>query len=336
MDFRQATGNSSNICINLDQNNHMILVFDILTLVLPVFLVIGTGSALKMTRLVDGTFLLQLNRMVYYLALPSLLFYKIASADFSTSFNGVLLVGLLVSIIAGFIFAYGYGAVRGYPPSVHGAFAQGAFRGNLAYIGLPIVFNAYGEKGLAVAGILLGFVIPTLNFLAILALLLPHRDNTRKKGLIFWVRQICGNPLIVASFIGILWSFFRLPMPKIIDSALRIVTGMALPLALISIGASFSWQKMRGDLKKTFLATSIKLVWLPLIAALVLIVLGVRGQDLGIGVLLAGTPTATVAYIMAQQMQGDAELSGSIIMTSTLLSVVTYTIGLYFLKVMGL
>jgi hypothetical protein len=39
---------------------------------------------------------------------------------------------------------------------------------------------------------------------------------------------------------------------------------------------------------------------------------------------------------MAQQMQGDAELSGSIIMLSTLLSVATYSIILYFLKAVGL
>ena len=71
-------------------------------------------------------------------------------------------------------------------------------------------------------------------------------------------------------------------------------------------------------------------------AALVLLLLGVRGQDLAIGVLFAGTPTATAAYIMAQQMQGDAELSGSIIMLSTLLSVLTYTIALYCLKAIGL
>ena len=84
------------------------------------------------------------------------------------------------------------------------------------------------------------------------------------------------------------------------------------------------------------LATVCKLVILPFLAALILLLLGIRGQDLAIGVLFAGTPTATVAYIMAQQMHGDAELSGSIIMLSTLLSVFTYSIALYCLKVMGL
>jgi malate permease and related proteins len=312
------------------------LFYDILTIVLPVFLVIATGSVLKVTHLADAGFLFQLNRMVYFLALPSLLFYKISTADFSASFNVSLMLGLLGSISAGFILSYACGVFLAYPPSVLGTFSQGAFRGNLAYIGLAIVYNAYGEKGLASAGILLGFLVPAMNFFAIVALLLPHQNGDRGMGTGFWVRQIGGNPLIVSSFAGIAWSFFRLPMPKVMDSALHIITGMALPLALISIGASFSWEKLRGDLKITVLATVFKLVLLPFLAALVLLLLGVRGQDLAIGVLFAGTPTATAAYIMAQQMQGDAELSGSIIMLSTLLSVLTYTIALYCLKAMGL
>jgi malate permease and related proteins len=311
-------------------------LYDILVIVLPVFLVIATGSVLKWTGLADTGFLFQLNRMVYYLALPSLLFYKISTADFSASFNGTLMIGLLVSITIGFALSYAYAMFRSYPSPVRGAFSQGAFRGNLAYIGLPIVYNACGEKGLASAGILLGVLIPVMNFYAIVALLLPHRNSDPNMGAGFWVRQIGGNPLIIASFIGIAWSFFRLPMPKVMDSALNIITGMALPLALISIGASFSWEKLRGDLKKTVLATVFKLVFLPFLAALVLFFLGLRGQDLAIGVIFAGTPTATVAYIMAQQMQGDAELSGSIIMLSTFFSILTYTIALYCLKLMEL
>jgi malate permease and related proteins len=312
------------------------MISDILIIVLPVFLVIGTGSIVKWTRLVDAGFLLQLNRMVYFLALPSLLFYKIATADFTSSFNGKLLAGLLVSTTAGFAGAYCYAVLRDYPPVLRGTFAQGAFRGNIAYIGLAIVYNACGEKGLASAGILLGFLVPIMNFLAIVALLFPYRNESQNMGPGFWLRQIGGNPLIIASLLGVAWSFLRLPMPKVIGAALHIITGMALPLALISIGASFSWEKLRGDLQVTMLATGIKLVGMPFLAALVLILLGVRGQDLAIGVLFAATPTATAAYIMAQQMKGDAELSGSIIMLSTLLSVLTYTLSLYCLKVMGL
>jgi predicted permease len=173
------------------------LLSDILLIVLPVFLVIGIGSVLKLTPLVNADFLFQLNRLVYYLALPLLLFYKISTADFSASFNGALVVGLLISITAAFILSYGYGVLRSYPLSVRGTFSQASFRGNLAYIGLAMVYNAYGEKGLATAGILLGFLVPTMNFFSVLALLIPHRNSGKKIGVLFLLKQVCGNPLPV-------------------------------------------------------------------------------------------------------------------------------------------
>jgi hypothetical protein len=314
----------------------MPLFVDILTIVLPVFLVIVLGYLLRRLELIDATFLYQTNRLVYYICLPLLLFYKIGTADFFANFNGALVIGSAMAIAAGFLLSYGYAALRGYPPAARGAFSQGAFRGNLAYMGLAIVFNAYGETGFTRAGILMGFLVPVLNLFAVLALLLPHRRSDGGQGAVFWAKQLVGNPLIIASFAGIAWSYLQLPVPVILDRSLHIATGMTLPLALIAIGGSFSLEKLKGDLVRAAFATGFKLIWLPLIAAGLLLLLGVGGQELAIGVLFAGTPTATATYIMAHQLKGDAELAGSIVMMSTALSAVTYTVALLMLRSFGL
>ncbi|MBM9603250.1 AEC family transporter [Desulfopila inferna] len=306
---------------------------EILIIVLPVFIVVVLGYGVKRSSLVDDGFLFQLNRLVYYLALPLLLFFKIASADFSTSFNGRLVLGLALVVFVGFFLSYLFAVYRNYPAETRGTFCQCSFRGNFAYVGLAIVFNAYGEEGLATAGIVLGFIVPLLNFFSIIALLLPHQESRIKP--LFFLKQIFLNPLILASFLGIAWSFLEIPIPRVIGSALHIVTGMALPLALISIGASFSVKKLRGDLSVAFVATAFKLVLMPLAAAFLLHALGVHGRDLVMGVIFAGTPTATAAYIFSQQMRGDAELAGSLIMLTTLLSAVTYTAALLILKSVG-
>ena len=308
---------------------------DVLVIVLPVFLVIGLGFGLKRTGLVGPDFLFQLNRLIYYIALPALLFYKISTADFSASFNGALLFGLLATTLIIFLLSLGYASLRPWSPAMRGAFCQGSFRGNLAYVGLAIVYNAYGETGFTVAGILLGFMVPLFNFLSVLALSLPHRESRRGPGGVDLLKQVCGNPLIIASFVGISWSYLELPLPQVVDRALNIITGMSLPLALISIGASFSFKKLRGDLGVACLVTCIKIVLMPLLATGLLLLLGIRGDELGIGILLAGTPTATAAYIMAQQMRCDAELSGAIIMLSTLCSLFAYTAGLFLLRFSG-
>jgi predicted permease len=306
-----------------------------MTIVLPIFLVIGLGTLLKQLKLFDEPFLRQTNRLVYVVFLPLLLFYKIGKADFTSFFNAPLVIGSSLAIVAGFAMTYYYTGKRQYRPAVRGSFCQGAFRGNLAYIGLAICLNAYGETGLTKAGILMGFLVPVLNLLAILALLLPHRDE-RDESRPSLIIQTLLNPLIIASFLGIIWSFWKLPIPPIIDRSLLITTGLALPLALLAIGGGFSLERLRGDLKLAGLATAVKLVLLPLVATLLLLPLGVAGTDLGIGILIAGTPAATATYIMAQQMRGDAELAGSIVMLSTLVSAISYTILLLLFKATGL
>jgi len=314
----------------------MTLFLEILNIVLPVFSVILLGWFLKRYNLIDDTFLFQTNRLVYYVGLPLLLFYKIGTADFFANFNGRLVIGSVAAVIITFFASYLYARLRNYPPAAHGAFSQGAFRGNIAYMGLALCLNAYGEPGLTRGGILMGFLVPFLNLFAIFALLWPHRQSDDGKGGWFWARQIILNPLILACFIGIVWSFLALPIPILLERSLKIATGMTLPLALIAIGGSFSLAKLQGDLVRAGLSTGIKIVWMPLLAALLLIFLGVRGMDLGIGVLIAGTPAATATYIMAHQLRGDAELAGSIVMMSTILSALTYTIALLILRSQGL
>ena len=310
-------------------------LIETIVIVLPVFLVIGLGTLLKRFKMLDESFLHQTNKLVYVVFLPILLFYKIGKADFTSFFNGPLVIGSSLVIALGFILSYSYAGWRHYPAPVRGSFSQGSFRGNLAYIGLAICLNAYGEDGLTSAGILMGFLVPVLNLFAILALLLPQQQKGQGK-VPNWLSQLAFNPLIIASFLGIIWSFWKLPLPLIIDRSLNITTGLALPLALLAIGGSFSLERIKGDLKRAGLASFIKLLLLPFFALLFLSSLGVNGNDLGIGILMAGTPAATATYIMAHQMKGDAELAGSIVMLSTLASAFSYTILLLLLKFNGL
>ena len=309
--------------------------FETITIVLPIFLIIGLGAVLKQVKLFDETFIRQTNRLVYTIFLPLLLFHKIGKADFSSFFNGPLVIGSSLVIVLGFAIAYFYSGKRHYPAAIRGSFCQGAFRGNLAYIGLAICLNAYGEAGLTKAGILMGFLVPILNLFAIISLLLPHRGESSERSPNLIIETLL-NPLIIASFLGIIWSFWKLPIPILLDRSLDITSGLALPLALLAIGGGFSLQRLRGDLRHAGLATAIKLILLPFLALLVLVSFGVSGTDLGIGILLAGTPAATATYIMAQQLKGDAELAGSIVTFSTLVSAISYTVLLLLFKATGL
>jgi len=161
----------------------------------------------------------------------------------------------------------------------------------------------------------------------VLALLGPQQDNreeSRIKRLLPMAWKVLANPLIIASFAGLLWSYLHLPLPVVLERSLGITTGMSLPLALFALGGGFSLARLRGDLVMAAMATGVKLLWMPLLAAVLLILLGVTGVDLKVGILMSASPAATATYIMAQQMSSDAELAGSIVVMSTALSIVSY------------
>lgn len=298
-------------------------MLNVVEIVLPVFFVVGLGFAIRRQGLVDDTFLSQINLLVYYVCLPLLLIYKIATADFSASFNVDLVIATSAGVACCFVITYLCGHWRGFSPPVLGSFCQGSFRGNLAYIALAIIFNAYGDIGLTRAGLLLGFLVPVLNFFAIFALLLPQH---RRISYLEIIKQILFNPLILASMVGVLWSYFQIPMPTLLDRSLSIATGMTLPLALLSIGGSFSLAKFKGDMWMAVLATSVKLLLLPLVTGGFMLILDISGLDFAIGLLMAGAPTAISTYVMACHMGGDRDLSRTIVMMATGLSAVSYTL----------
>src|SRR5512147_2249973 len=133
---------------------------DILQSVLPVFLVIAIGATARRYRFIDEPFVQGANSLVYFLLLPALLFHVMGTSDFRQAFSGPLVIGGYAATLAVFLLAFPLSRRLGLSPGERGAFIQGSFRANLAYVGLPIVFTAVGGEGLRKAGIFLGFIVP--------------------------------------------------------------------------------------------------------------------------------------------------------------------------------
>ena len=311
---------------------------DILQSVFPVFLVIAIGAAARRYRFLDEPFVQTANALVYYLLLPALLFHEIGTSDIRQAFNGPLIIGGYAATLAVFLLAFPLSRRLGLSPGERGAFIQGSFRANLAYVGLPIVFSAVGVEGLRKAGIFLGLIVPLLNALAILALLLPHEEGKGGGG---WksCRQVAGqiatNPIILSCFAGIAWSLFRLPLPGMIDKTLALLSSATLPLSLLCLGGSFSFERARSGFRPAAAASALKIVALTGIGIAAYRWLGLGGEDLRIGAIMLGCPTAVVTYVMASQLKGDPDLAATIVIVSTAASAFTITGWLFFLRVMG-
>jgi hypothetical protein len=303
-----------------------------------VFLVVAIGVVLRRYRFLDEGFIDAANSLVYYILLPALLFHEIGTTDFRQAFSGPLVVGGYAATIATFLLAFLASRALGLGPSEMGAFVQGSFRANLAYVGLPIVFNAVGHAGLRKAGIFLGFIVPLLNGLSIVALMTPHGAE-REEGIATTssrvARQIATNPIILACLAGIAWSVLKLPLPGMVDRTFRLLTPTTLPLSLLCLGGSFSFERARKGFAVASLAAFLKGGVLTGIGIALYRWMGLTGDDMRIGAIMLGSPTAVITYVMAARLRGDTDLAGTIIIVSTAASAVTIAGWLFALRALG-
>jgi predicted permease len=305
----------------------------ILNTVIPIFSVIFLGWLARRYGFIPQAFAGPANRLVFYFAIPAMVFAAIAKGSLKTDFNPVLLGGTLAAVGLCFGLTWGAGAAAGISRRRFGTFVQSAFHGNLGYIGLAVAFYYLGREGFVSASLLIGFVMILQNLLSVIILqCYSDKDQARNRnraGTVLF--KIMGNPVILSAVAGIGFSLTGLALPMVITRTLEIVSGMALPLALLLIGASLNFDLMRTHLKPALPATGIKLVILPGIGAACYSLGGLSPEIYVPGLILLASPSATISYVMAVEMNGDAEFAVTAISLSTLMSALTFSLWLYFI-----
>ncbi|MDN4503050.1 AEC family transporter [Alteromonadaceae bacterium BrNp21-10] len=288
----------------------------------PLLIILLAGILFKRIKLIDQHFVAIGNKLVFNVALPSLLFLSVGSRPISDSINLKLVIfGFVATVIS--VMVVWWLAPLFVEKSKRGVFTQCAFRGNMGIIGLALCLNAFGDEIIAMAAVYMAFMTISYNILAVLLL-----SNSRSMILINLVK----NPLIIAILLGVMWSSTNVPLPKIIDLSLGYLAQLTLPLALVCIGASLEWKSLKVNHKAALVATLLKLVILPGVIVISAILFGIKGEALGVLFLMMATPTAAAAYVMSHQMTLHGSLAAEIITLSTLFSPITVTLGLVVLK----
>ena len=301
---------------------------DILVTIVPIFMVIFVGVALRPFGLMEEGFVRPANQLVYYVAIPAMLFREVSEAAladyFSVSVVGAALLPPVVFFFAGLVLT----RIAAFPRRQAGTLLQCSFHGNLGYIGLAVSYYFLGSEGFTKASILAGFLMLVQNLLSVVALSRSHETQGERLPMGRLVRRVVLNPLILAAAAGIFFSVARWPLPTVVDRSLKILSDMALPLALLVIGTSLSFGQLRRHLRPVIAVTLSKLILLPATGlALVYLFRVSKGDSLPALILLA-SPTATVSYVMAREMAGDPDLATAAISVTTLVSGVTYTFWL--------
>jgi predicted permease len=301
--------------------------------VFPVFLIIGLGQILRRLHLIDANFCTIANQLIFIVALPAFVFAEMLKLDVRKAFDfnmvGYAYLGTFLSIFL----AWGVGLWMRLDKADLGSFIQGSFRGNLAIIGLALIQNIGGAPAIGKASVILAFVLPLYNVLAIVILSIAGNrssDNLFKNVL----RDIAMNPLLGALAAGFVISLLGIRLPNVALTTVNYLASLSIPLALIGIGGSIGKENMQQGQKPAFYATFIKLLLSPVILTMAAYFLGFRNIDLLILYIVFGAPTAIISYVMADQMGGNGILAGSIIMLTTFFSVFSISAAVLILRAM--
>ena len=316
--------------------------------VIPIMLLMVLGFFLKKIGLMGIDFSKQINKVVYRVFLPVMLFlniYKIesfAAIDFGYVFYTIAAVFVI------FLVSIPLVCLVSRKNSYRGVLLQATFRSNYAFIGIPLAQSLFGDEGVVVATLLSAIIVPFYNVLATVSLSIFRGDGEKisvKKILL----SIIKNPLIQSIFIGLLALLvreifvatdisFRLSNIKAIYTPLNQLSSLATPLALISLGAQFEFSAVSSLKKEIIFGTVARSLAVPLLCIglpLVFAPTAFSGAHYAAFVAAFATPVAVSTVPMAQEMDGDIQLAGQLVVWSTLFSAFTVFFCSLALKLVG-
>ncbi|MFT4677321.1 MAG: putative permease [Patiriisocius sp.] len=311
---------------------YLSILSDTLIVTGPIFLIVLLGLVLRRIGFIDDHFNQIASRLVFSICLPVLLFTTISQIDLNDTINFPVFYFSLAGAVLTFALSW-LAATFIEPRTDRGVVVQGSFRSNLGVIGLALCANAYGAPGLALASLLMASLTVSYNILSVF--ILSFYSNTDLDWTTILV-DILKNPLIIAIAVAFVVAYFGIPVPGILLSAGDYIGSMALPLALLGTGAGMSLRALRDSSQATGLVIGLKAVLLPGILTVVAIQLGFRGTDLGVLFLLFVSPTATASYAMVKAMGANDTLAANLVMTTTLVCILSCSLGLFLLKVFNL
>ena len=302
--------------------------------VIPFLCYISFGYIAKIKGFVEEEFLQKLNKMVFHLFYPFMMFYNIYKADVSSLPSPFLMVftGGSILVVEALAILIVPRIIKENPK--RGVIIQGVFRGNFVLFGLPLAISVFGDEAASMAAIIVTIVATIYNTTSvfILEMFNTAEKTSVKKNLL----NVTKNPLLRGAVLGLIFFFAGIRIPKSLTTPVAAIANMTTPLALFVLGGTLHFDAVRGNLKYLVPTLSFKMVLIPAAVLAIGYAMGLRGIELFLLVGVHGTPIATASYPMAQNMGGDGELAGQFVVLSTVVCVVTLFLWVFILKMIGL
>ncbi|WP_299199788.1 AEC family transporter [uncultured Amphritea sp.] len=312
----------------------MQLLFDI---VIPVFILMALGWLCRRTGLLEESSAAALNRFVYYIAVPALMFTSTAAVDIESvlqwDFIAVYLGGSVVAICVAFL---GWRRMQLSSPLDWTVVALNSAWANTVYMGVPIFYFIFGEQG--TLPVIIATLSSNLLFILVLALMSELQNSeggvlAKLKTLLF--QALLKNPVMMAPLLGMLVSISGITLPPMILTPMEMLAPSAAPVALFALGISLSGLEVRGGSFELVWLTLVKLVVHPLATFGLALLFALEPFWGASAVVLAALPTGAMVFVLAQQYNTRVTLTSATIMVTTLVSLITLAVLLPLMKQWG-
>ena len=305
-----------------------------LNAVAPFLILLSVGFLAVRTGLTDRAFMARLNALNFRLFFPFLMFSNVYSArpedlpSVTLMIFGPVSVLLLIAVLLVVVPRI----VKENPR--RGTIIQAVFRSNFIIYGIPLTASVFGTARSSVCGMMVMIMVTLFNTAAVIVLeIFRDGGRVRLKPLLLGLVR---NPLLQGCAAGLLCYLLQIRLPDFIASPVSSLSSLATTLAMIALGASLVFDGLKKNRRTVTAVLLVRLVLLPLIALPAAWVLGLRGVELFLVLMIFGTPVATASYPMAQNMGGDGQLAGQLVFVSTVASLGTVFLFIYAMSRLGL
>lgn len=310
------------------------LIFS-LNATIPIFLMMMLGMLFRKLGWMDEVFAAKMNKFVFLIPLPVLLFEQLATVDFSEVWDikfiifcfVVTAISITISTLISLLWK---------DRSIKGEFIQATYRSSAALLGIAFIQNIYGTAGMAPLMIIGSVPLYNVMAVVVLSFFKPGNNSFDKELVKKTLKGIVTNPIIIGIVAGFVWSALKLPMPLILHKTVSSIGATATPMGLMSMGATFEMKKATSKMKPTLVAVFMKLIGFCAIFLPMAALLGFRNEELIAILVMLGSATTVSSFVMAKNMGHEGTLSSGVIMMTTLLSAFTLTMWLDVLRSFGL
>lgn len=291
---------------------------------MPLFILIALGWMLVRWQKWPDSITEALNRVVFKIALPAMLFRLMSDFGQSPPVDARLLIAFfgscLIVFVLGRVMASRLFKLDGISGSV---FALGGIFSNNVMLGLPIATVMLGEQAIPSVALVLVFNGLILWTLATVSVEWVKHGALNLKGFGKTAVSVLKNPLIIAILSGTLFSLTGIPLPQMIDKPVSMLGTIAVPLALVALGMSLAAYKIKDGLKESYAICLLKLIVQPLVIWGLAVMLGLPPLESKVVVLLGSMSVGINVYLMSQQFNALTGPAATGMLLSTIFSAVT-------------